>query len=327
MRRDPRCPIHTYACSAVGSNADVRDSVLRFKTRHRWESEISKYSGVDSTVVGLILRDFTFDPTLYGEGKSKPDLLCQPFIPITDDLLVLSSWLVRSVNSEETLWHLLSILRPNVHSVIRNNKEHFWLKELIPRMADFGLHASGPYKFEYGSQSTDLDLLVVDQARRFAVAFQLKWLKASEDVRDRDYNDRELKKGIEQAALALKWLRSAPAELGIRSGLGAGALNTFDYRALVLSKNTFGTGRLPAGLPLVNEPLLHYTLGDPHRRTLEALYRVAEERRYLPKPGVHFVWTDLTAGFGGIGFVGQGFGVNLLPPWDPLIDLDLAGLN
>ena len=319
--------IHTYACSAAGSNAEVRDSLLRFKTRHRWESEISRYSGVDRAVVGLILRDVTFDPTLYGEGQSKPDLLCQPFIPVADDLLVLSSWLVRLVNSEEALWHLLSILRPNVHSVIRNNKERFWLEKLIPKLADFGLHASGPYKFEYGSQSSDLDLLVVDQARRFVVAFQLKWLKAPEDVRDRDYNDRELKRGVDQAALALKWLKSAPAGLSSRSGLGADALNTFDYQALVLSKNTLGTGRLPVGLPLVNEPLLNYILGDPHRRSLETLYRVAEERRYLPKPGVHFAWTDLTASFGGIHFVGQGFGVTLLRPWDPLTDLDLAGLN
>jgi hypothetical protein len=211
--------------------------------------------------------------------------------------------------------------------VIRNNKERFWLSELIPKMVDFGLHASGPYKFEYCNQSSDLDLLAVDQPRRFAVALQLKWLKAPEDIRDRDYNDHELRKGIDQAALALKWLRSAPAELSARSGLSADALRTFDYHALVLSKNTLGTGSLPVGIPVVNEPLLHYTLGDPHRKSLEALYRVAEERRYLPKPGVHFVWTNLTATFGDIRFVGDGFGAELLRHWDPLTDLDLRGLN
>jgi hypothetical protein len=294
--------IHTCACSTVGSNADVRNSILRFKTRHRWESEISRYSGLDSAIVGLILKDLIFDPALHGTGQSKPDLLCQPFIPVAGDLLLLSSWLVRLANSEEALWHLLSIVRPGLHSVIRNKKESFWLNKLIPKIGDLGLHASGPYRFEYSGQASDLDLLVVDKARRFAVAFQLKWLKAPEDVRDRDYNDRELGRGIEQAALALKWLKSGPAELGVRSGLGADTLKMCKYQALVLSKNTLGTGRLPVGIPVINEPLLHFTLGDPHRRSLQTLYRVAEERRYLPKPDVHFTWTDLTATFGGIRF-------------------------
>ena len=319
--------IHAYACSSIGSNAEVRDSVLRVKTRHRWESEISKYSGLDTTVIGPILRDVTFDPTLYGEGKPKPDLLCQPFIPVGDDLLVLSGWLVRLVNSEAALWHLLSITRPDVHSVIRNNKERFWLRELIPKMAQWGLHATGPFRFEHCNQRSDLDLLVVDQARCFSVAFQLKWLKPPEDVRDREYNDRELRKGIEQAELALKWLRSAPSELSSSSGLSADVLKKFDYRALVLSKNTLGTGGLPVGIPVVNEQLLYYTLGNPHGRSLEALYRVAEERRYLPKLGVHFVWSDLDASFGGIHFIGEGFGAELLRHWDPLTDLDLGGLN
>jgi hypothetical protein len=319
--------IHSYACSASGSNAEVRDSVLRVKTRHRWESEISKYSGLERTVTGTILNDVTFDPKLYGDGKPRPDLLCQPFIPIGADLLVVSSWLVRLINSEAALWHLLSIIRPDVHSVIRNKKERFWLSELIPNMTDYGLHASGPHKFTYCNQSGDLDLLAVDEARCFAVAFQLKWLKPPEDVRDRDNQDRELRRGIDQAALALKWLRSIPSNLAGRSGLSEETLRALDYSALVLSKNTLGTGYLPTGIAVINEPLVQYTLGTPHRRSLRDLYRVATERRYLPQPGVHFVWKDLTASFGGIQFVGEGFGADLMRHWDPLIDLDLSDLN
>lgn len=319
--------IHSCACSASGSNAEVRDSLLRVKTRHRWASEISRYSGLDRTVTGTILHDVTFDPSLYGSGKPRPDLLCQPFIPIGTDLLVVSSWLVRLINSEAALWHLLSIIRPGVHSVIRNNKERFWLSELIPNMTDYGLHASGPHRFTYCNQGSDLDLLAVDEKRCFGVAFQLKWLKPPEDVRDRENQDRELRRGIDQAALALKWLRSTPADLAGRSGLSEETLRTLDYSALVLSKNTLGTGSLPTGIAVINEPLVQYTLGPPHRKSLRSLYRVAGERRYLPQPGVHFVWKDLTASFGGIQFVGEGFGADLIRHWDPLIDLDLSDLE
>jgi hypothetical protein len=34
-----------------------------------------------------------------------------------------------------------------------------------------------------------------------------------------------------------------------------------------------------------------------------------------------------TATFGGINFVGEGFGVKILRPWDPSTNLDLSGLN
>lgn len=319
--------IHSWACSGSGSNAEVRDSLLQIKTRRRWECQISEHSGLDRAAIGTILNDVTFAPSLYEAGKPKPNLLCQPFIPIGADLLVLSAWLARLINSEAAQWHLLSIVRPDVHSVIRNKKERYWLSDLVPKMTNYGLSASGPHQFTYCSRRSDLDLLAVDEARRFAVAFQLKWLKPPEEVRDREYQDRELRSGIDQATLALTWLRSTPADLASRCGIGEEILRTLDYSALVLSKNTLGTGWLPTGVAVINEPLLQYTLGPPYRKSLQALCRVAEERRYLPKPGVHFVWKDLTASFGGIDFVGEGFGADLVRPWDPLIDLDLAGLD
>ena len=319
--------IHSEACSATGSNADVRDSVLLFKTRDRWASDISKYAGLNGAVAEGILKDLTFDPSLYGAGKPEPSLQCQPFIPLSANLLIVSGWLVRLTSPEAVLWHLLSIIRPTLHGELRNRKETFWRNGLIPKLRDHGLHASGPYGFHCGSEGSDLDLLIVDEARSFAIATELKWFKPAEDVKDSQRDEKEISKGTQQAALALKWLQSAPDDLANRSGLAKDTLSRLDYRAMVLSKNTLGTGSSIAGVPVVNEPLLDCTLGHPHRKSLEALYRVAEDRRYLPQLGVHFIARNIVSSFGGVRFIGTDFGAEFLRPWDPSIDLNSEGLN
>jgi hypothetical protein len=191
----------------------------------------------------------------------------------------------------------------------------------------YRLRAAGPIEFKHAGTQSDLDLIVVDTIGKFGVAFQLKWLKAPDNVRDREYDDRELRRGVDQASLALDWLRSGASGLSGCLGWNDKTLSTLEYGAMVLSKNTFGSASLGTDVPVVNEPLLHYVLGEPHKKSLRSLYRVASERRYLPKPDVHFVWKDEVATFGGIQFVGERVGAELLRRWDPSTDIDVSGLE
>lgn len=97
---------------------------------------------------------------------------------------------------------------------------------------------------------------------------------------------------------------------------------------MVLSKNTLGSGCIhKPDIPIVNERLVHWILGDPHRRNLRTLWQVGEERRYLPKRGKHFRDEDIVAEFGGIRFLGEGLGMSLQDLWDPGEDIDLTGLT
>jgi hypothetical protein len=77
---------------------------------------------------------------------------------------------------------------------------------------------------------------------------------------------------------------------------------------------------------VINERLFNWLLGEPHRRSLATLWRVADELRYLPKIGTHFEEVRDSMEFGTFRFWGDPIGFALRAAWDPSTDIDLEGL-
>ena len=156
----------------------------------------------------------------------------------------------------------------------------------------------------------------------------MKWLADPDAVKDIQYIDDELQKGIEQAELSLQWLHAKTERLQQVTGISTDALHTYEFKAMVLSKNSIGSGwAYKPGVPIVNERLLHWILGEPHRRNLQTVWQVGEERRYLPKSEKHFTVEDIVVEFGDIRFLGENIGIALQESWDPVVDIDLRGLH
>jgi hypothetical protein len=286
-----------------------------------------RWSRLNKDVVSIILDDLIYDPALYGTGKKQPDVTYQPFFPLGSDLLALSNWLTLLSNAERNIWDLLSIKREKIHAELRNRKEKLWLRELSPRIDSYGLKVYGPLSFTFGARKSDLDMLVLDKKTYFGVGFQLKWLTSPDRIRDVKYTENELQKGLNQATLSLQWLNSRPNELQQLTGLSADELARYEFESMLLSKNTIGSGWVhKPQIPIINERLVHWILGNPHRRNLRTLWQVGEERRYLPKRGKHFRDEDVAVRFGDIRFLGEGLGMTLKAPWDPEKDIDLTGL-
>jgi hypothetical protein len=154
------------ACFRSGAIGGGLPSLVPVKSLQRWRKELVRWSGVSPDAVGQIIADLTFAAELRVPGKKQPDVTFQPFIGIGGDLLALSGSLVLDSNAERNLWDLLSIIRPRLHSDLRNKKERQWLQELMPSLATMGLQClSGP-RVKLGTQESDLDLLVVDRARQ-----------------------------------------------------------------------------------------------------------------------------------------------------------------
>jgi len=80
-------------------------------------------------------------------------------------------------------------------------------------------------------------------------------------------------------------------------------------------------------IPIINERLLHWILGVPHRKNLRSLWQIGEEHRFLPKRGKHFLDEDVPVEFGDVRFLGKGLGMTWQAPWDPVADIDLTGLT
>jgi hypothetical protein len=322
------CWIHNAICFFSGVKGGALESVVKTMSRHGWEAELTRRSGVADDAVDAILADLTYDFSLYQAGNKQSDVTYQPFFCLRGELLALSNQLVMLSNAERNLWDLISIKRPEIHSRLRNQKEALWLQEMTPRLSDYGLRSYGPIKLVHHGQQSDLDLLVLHDRRRFALGLQLKWLNHPDRIRDVKYVDAELKKGLDQAELALHWLNDRPKTLCEITHLSLKELEGYEFKTAVLSKNTLGsTSTIRSGFPIVTERLLDWVLGEPHHSILSALWHVCEDRRYMPVRGEHFTDEDVAPEFGGIRFIGEKMGLRKLRKWDPSTDIDLIGLE
>jgi hypothetical protein len=52
--------IHIYGCSAFGTHAEVRDSLIQYASRKRWCRRISHFSGLAVALVSAIVADLEF---------------------------------------------------------------------------------------------------------------------------------------------------------------------------------------------------------------------------------------------------------------------------
>lgn len=322
------CTIHHLVCFRDGIEDIALNSVVRIHERGRWENEMVRWSGLNRRVISTVLDDLIYDPDLYSSGRKQPYVNYQPFFPLGIDRLALSGQLVIGSNPERNMWDLVSIRREKLHAELRNQKESLWRQELFPRLTSYGLKVYGPIGFTYKGDKTDLDILAMDSRDYFAVGCELKWLTQPDSIKSVNYTDAELSKGLDQAELTLGWLKSKSTKLRQVTGLASNELEKYEFKTMVLSKNTIGSGWVhKRHLPIVNERLVDWILGDPHRRNLRTLWQVGEELRYLPKRGKHFKDVNEDIEFGGIRFHGEKTGARLLDCWDPSRDIDLTGIT
>ncbi len=316
---------HQAACLRTGAEGSWGlASVVPVKRRDRWEKNIVRWSNVPRTAVSAILDDLTFADELYVSGRKQPDITYQPFFPLGQDLLALSGALVLDSNAERNLWDLLSIIRPALHSRLRNEKEGHWILELEKWLSALGLESFDRLPVELGRERTDLDLLILDRANGFALGCQLKWLTSPDRIRDVEHTDTELLVGVRQAELSRRWLAAKAGVLSERLGMAGRDLERIHFEVAVLSKNTLGSSsvyREAVDVPVITERLLKWVLGDPHHANLEALWNVANRRTYFPISRVHYSDETAKAEFAAVQFSSNELGMLLRCPWTPEADI------
>lgn len=319
---DTLCVIHGQVSRHLGDPRRILASIIKLHPKNIWERILTKRSKLSQDVVATILTDLIYDPELYGAGKKQAHITYHPIFSFGSNTLGVSNWLFHVSHLERNVWDLVSIKRPQLHSRLRNLKEASWISELEQKTQQLGLKFYPTIKFEFDGQKSDLDAIFIDFESRFALVCQLKWLTQPGRVSSVLYNDNEIRKGITQAQFAVDWVRSIPSQLVQRTGFSREELGRLEFQPLVLCKNTLASGFLrQPGVPVVNERLFDWILGNPHRKGLRALWRVGEELSYLPKEGKHFDTIDASTEFGGIKFNLHGLAWSPKKPWTPGEDI------
>jgi hypothetical protein len=195
---------HTMAhdLASVGGIAQypVRTSVLR-KRKAEMTALIASVAQISPQAADFILRCYVYEPKVNGRGP-----ICQPFLPIADDNVCVSSLLVPFADFERNFFRLLHrspVLMPFASS-IDSQKEPIALRRLaalFPR-TDYAIRDC------IQVPGTDIDLLAYEPRTGFTLVIQHKWLTAPETPEDSSSNDEKLRKGILQGVTARDYLRS-----------------------------------------------------------------------------------------------------------------------
>lgn len=322
-----RCQIHSLLCFKSDNESLGLESAVLVRTRTAWANELSRLSGINYHSVQLILDDLIYDPMLYKQGSKQPDVTHQPLFCLGDDMIAPSNWLVIFSNAERNLWDLLNIKRPNLHSLLRNQKENQWVHEWKTKAPKLGLIAKGPIKFNSDGVEGDIDLVLIDKDRQFIMLCQLKWVQAPDRIKEIYYATKELDQGIQQAKKSHLWVAQNSASFAQKLELPLSEFAKFEVQSCVLSKYSMGKGHIiEPNVPVISERLAEWVLGNPLFKPLKALWTIANERRYQPKTGIHYVESDSSAGFGDYKFIFQNGGIQSKRAWSPETDIDVSGL-
>jgi hypothetical protein len=318
--------LHDYICMISGLinvTGGALDSLVLIANRDRWTRRLASVADLDGGTVAKIVQDLVYKPELYTPGKKRPDITFQPFFDLGNNILAVSNTLITQSNAERNIWDLVSIIRPKLHSDLRNEKEGLWLQQLEPICKGYGLTFKSriPYIDPKGKKR-DIDVLLIDEENRFGLALQLKWLTAPDRLNQIASTNSELQYGIEQAENALNWCNTNREALATKIGFAKDALSDYQIEAAVLTRNTTGGGRVfHPDFPILHERLLHWTLGEPHKRSLRTLYRIGSERTYLPNLNEVYIEDDTHGEFGGLHFIGENSGMLPIRVYDPLLDI------
>lgn len=318
---------HFLGCMLMNAGKrEVSNHCMR-RTKEEWIKDIKESISVEETKIEKILSDLIYNFTLYGEGKKNPDVTYQPFIKMKDGSLLLINSLVQQSNFERNHWDLLSIIRPDLHSRLRNNKENLWRLELERFCDKIELKTKGPIEFSFDGHSSDIDLVLIDAKNKVLLLVELKWLTSPDRIKDIIYLSEELKKGLTQIEFALKYCLGSQNEFASKINIPKAEINQYRIFGLVLSKNSMGNRfTFSNEVPCINERIFKWILGDPHKKNLETLWRVANDLRYLPQENVHYIRAESNEEFAGYKFTSKDTAHVTIRPFDPRTDFNFDGL-
>ena len=318
---------HLMGCMMFHAKGKTIDNQCLIKTKDEWISLIKGNINVGEDQCKKIIEDLIFNKELYKSGSKIPDVTYQPFIPLGDGRLLLFNSIVQQSNYERNHWDLLSTIRPELHSRLTNEKESLWRNKLKGICEALNLKVKGPINFSFNGKKSDIDLVLIDDRKKAILIIEMKWITSPDRIKDIVYHSAQLKTGLEQVGLALEYIDSEKDEFANKIEINGNEINDYKILGLVLSKNSMGNGfTYNENIPIINERIFKWILDDPYKKSIEDLWRIGKEERYMPKLGDHYEHRDYDAFFAGYEFLGKNTGMTFRREFDPQKDFNFEGL-
>jgi hypothetical protein len=198
--------IHEYICYPWDKQGQSipESSLVMVKKRFQWINRLSSISGVSRTTCDAIVKDLTLRP----ENRSFTSLCITPLVPLDsrDESLAVAPQFPLASAVDENALRQFSYTYPALFSGQNTQKEEGMRNHV--RSADPG------YKVDFSiplpNGSTEIDVLIEDEATSTVVLAELKWLRKPYKPLERMQREKDLGKGITQLELIRAYGRAHP---------------------------------------------------------------------------------------------------------------------
>jgi hypothetical protein len=190
--------IHEYLCFCwmKWQHPYPASSAVLVKSRDEWGKLLTDLARIDHTTTECIIDDMT----LY--SKRLPDLHVYPFVPLGESsgVLALIPQFVLNSNPEENILRICSYLRKDVYDLLSNEKAATMRDTLLDDLKRYSVEHS----INLPDGSSEIDLLVEDDASSTVIIAELKWYRKPTTYRERLKADEQFLDGVHRQLQTIK---------------------------------------------------------------------------------------------------------------------------
>jgi hypothetical protein len=188
------CAIHEHICYPweQPGHAIPTSSLVLVKQRSCWVRELSAISKTPLATCAAIIEDLTLKP----ESPSFTSLCITPFVPLDrkGNTLAVAPQFPLASAVDENILRQFSYLYPALFSAQNTLKEEGMRSLLRSSNPGYQIDFSIPIP----DGSTEIDLLIEDQATSTVVLAELKWLRNPYKPLERIVREKDMEKGVTQ---------------------------------------------------------------------------------------------------------------------------------
>ncbi len=311
-----------------------------------WIVFINILTKMESNKIRQIINLLIFDPVISLNMKKNIEnrlhVAYQPFFEINKFEIALSNSLFNYINFEDTFYSLLNVTDEQKIGKLKVSKvrEQYWLDDLKPFLAGVNLKFGETFGIKIKpnfsnskKKEGEIDLVIFDAKDKFMLICELKWLinpvlvvNTINAIDDLQVACKQIKdnfnlaisnefKDIFKQDLINKNVLETPDEF-----------EAIEKQLIVISKHYIGTGLSKCGkIPIINEDLLKWILGEPKNLSLRNLWEIAKNRSYFPKVNVHYKNKDMIIKIKDYTIKAEKLGRDItgMKAWDPVEDIIL----
>jgi hypothetical protein len=198
------CAIHDYICyPTIQYGLPVpKSSLVMVKSRIAWTAYLSSISGLSKSVCEKIISDLTLDAV----GQPGSSMCIHPFVPLDNFTLAVAPQFPLASLPDDNVVRALSYASNVLFSGQNTQKETV----MRSRISEVAIQYGPRYSIDLPNGSTEIDMLLVDEASSTVVMAELKWIRKPNRTVERIDRDKEVEKGLSQLRLIRTYARENP---------------------------------------------------------------------------------------------------------------------